>query len=167
MDLSDECIELITKVFNEFESDKKYKENELFVESKVFDNTYFGYTKVIIETAETDDRGNVIIKKGKKIASKGKTDFEIIPLYVDIDSYFNANVLPFNANAFMDRSKDKIGYEIPFTKIFYEYIEPRKSEEVFDVFEKLSAYESVLTKKILGKALTEEEQRIYEEAMGE
>ena len=64
------------------------------------------------------------MKKGKPIAQKGKTDSETIPLSEDVEKYFEKNVLPFNALAFLDRTKDKVGYEIPFTRVFYKFIEP-------------------------------------------
>jgi len=67
----------------------------------------------------------------------------------------------------MDRTKDKVGYEVPFTRLFYKFIEPRKSEDVFADFEKLAKKESVLTKVILGEKLTDEEQKLYKEIMGE
>ncbi len=51
----------------------------------------------------------------------------------------------------MDRSKDKIGYEIPFTRIFYKFVEPRKSEDIFAEFKALSEEEQELMKKILGE----------------
>ena len=35
--------------------------------------------------------------------------------------FFEREVLPFAPDAWMDREKDKIGYEIPLTKYFYEY----------------------------------------------
>lgn len=150
VDLSDEAISLIVKAYNSFDS-LEFNENGLFVESKVFDNAYFGYTKVTVETAETDEKGKEVLKKGKKQAIKGKTDSEIIPLTEDIDQYFAKNVLPFNEHAFMERSKDKIGYEIPFMKLFYKFVEPRKSEEVFSEFKELSIQEQELMKKILGE----------------
>ena len=84
------------------------------------------------------------------VAVKGKTDSEIVPLTEDIDAYFEKNVRPFNPHAFMDRSKDKIGYEIPFTRIFYKFVEPRKSDEIFAEFKALSEEESKLMKEILG-----------------
>lgn len=166
VDLSQECIDLILKAYTDFDN-KIYEEKSLVTESKVFDNNYFGYTKVIVETAETDENGKEILKKGKKIASKGKSDSEIIPLQDDINDYFNKNVLPFNEHAFMDRTKDKIGYEIPFTRIFYKFIEPKKSDVIFKDFENLSKYENVLTKKILGIKLSEDEQKVLDEVMGE
>lgn len=149
VDLSDEAISLIVQAYNSFDN-KEFEENGLFVESKVFDNAYFGYTKVTVETAETDDKGNEVLKKGKKQAIKGKTDSEIIPLTEDVEQYFDNNVLPFNEHAFMDRTKDKIGYEIPFTRIFYKFVEPRKSDDIFAEFKELSNQEQELMKKILG-----------------
>ncbi len=150
VDLSDEAINLIVKAYNSFEN-KEFEENGLFVESKVFANAYFGFTKVTVETAEIDENGNEVLKKGKKQAVKGKTDSEIIPLMEDIDKYFDKNVLPFNNHAFMDRTKDKIGYEIPFTRIFYKFVEPRKSDDIFNEFKELSNQEQELMKKILGE----------------
>lgn len=150
VDLSDEAISLIVKAYNSFDN-LKFNEEGLFVESKVFDNAYFGYTKVTVETAETDDKGNEVLKKGKKQSVKGKTDSEIIPLTEDIDKYFGKNVLPFTEHAFMDRTKDKIGYEIPFTRIFYKFVEPRKSDDIFAEFKELSNQEQDLMKMILGE----------------
>jgi type I restriction enzyme M protein len=46
-------------------------------------------------------------------------DFESIPLKEDIDAYFQREVLPHVPDAWMDRTKDKIGYEINFNRHFY------------------------------------------------
>lgn len=48
-------------------------------------------------------------------------DSESIKWNENIDEYFEREVFPFAPDAWMDREKDKIGYEIPFTKFFYEY----------------------------------------------
>ena len=148
VDLNDTCIKMIVKAYNEF-NDEVYTNDELVVESKVFDNEYFGYTKVTVETAEVDKNGNKVMKKDKPVVEKGKTDYETIPLNQDIDEYFAKEVLPYNNLAFMDRSKDKIGYEIPFTRIFYKFVPPRKSEEIFEELKELSLEESKLMKEIL------------------
>ena len=149
VDLDDKCISLIMQAYNEFD-DKEYTEDALVVESKCFDNNFFGYTKVTVETALADEEGKPILKKGKKQAVKGKTDTEIIPLQDNIDEYFAKNVLPYNPLAFMDRAKDKIGYEIPFTRLFYKFVAPRSSDEIFAEFKALSEDESALMKEILG-----------------
>lgn len=150
IDLDDNCIALIMQAYNDFDN-KLYNENGLTVESKTFDNRFFGYTKVTVETAVADENGKPLLKKGKPQIEKGKTDSEIVPLTESIDEYFAKNVLPYNPLAFMDRSKDKIGYEIPFTRIFYKFIAPRKSDEIFEEFKALSAEEEKLMKEILGK----------------
>ena len=153
VDLDDTCINLILKAYTDYSDDifTSDENSQITVESKIFDNAYFGYTKVTVETAETDERGNEILKRGKQVAIKGKTDSEIVPLTEDVDAYFEKNVLPFNQHAFMDRSKDKIGYEIPFTRIFYKFVEPRKSDDIFAEFKTLSEEESELMKEILGE----------------
>ena len=48
-------------------------------------------------------------------------DYERIPLGVDVNEYFDKEVKPYLPESWMDRSKDSIGYEINFTKFFYQY----------------------------------------------
>ena len=86
VDLDDNCIRLILKAYESFE-DKVFEDNGLFVESKVYDNDFFGYTKVTVETALCDEAGKPILKKGKLQPVKGASDNEIIPLQEDIDEY--------------------------------------------------------------------------------
>jgi len=57
-------------------------------------------------------------------------DFENVPLKDDIDAYFAREVRPHVPDAWMDRSKDKIGYEINFNRHFYRYTPPRALEEI-------------------------------------
>lgn len=149
VDLDDTCIELILKAYREFDK-KEYKNGNLKVESKVFDKEFFGYTTVTVETAEKDEKGNYILKKGKKVAKKGATDTEIVPLTEDIDKFFEKNVLPYNPDAFMDRSKDKVGYEIPFTRLFYKFVAPKSSDEIFKEIKELEAEETALMKELFG-----------------
>ena len=48
-------------------------------------------------------------------------DTENIPFKQDINQYFEREVLPFTPDAWMDRTKDKVGCEFPFSKLFYVY----------------------------------------------
>jgi type I restriction enzyme M protein len=57
-------------------------------------------------------------------------DFENIPLKEDIDAYFAREVRPHVPDAWMDRSKDKVGYEINFNRHFYKYTPPRSLEVI-------------------------------------
>ena len=42
-----------------------------------------------------------------------------------VEVFFEAEVKPFVPDAWIDHTKTKIGYEIPFTRQFYTYIAPR------------------------------------------
>lgn len=152
VDLDDDCIELIMKAYNNPDVDEAYTNGDLVVESQSFENDYFGYTKVTVETAVADADGKPILKKGKLQPVKGATDSEIIPLNEDIDTYMKKNVLPFNPLAFADRTKDKIGYEIPFTRIFYKFVDVIPSAEIFEEIKKLEAEETMLMKELFGHA---------------
>ena len=57
-------------------------------------------------------------------------DFENVPLKEDVDAYFEREVRPHVPEAWMDRSKDKVGYEINFNRHFYKYTPPRPLEEI-------------------------------------
>jgi len=57
-------------------------------------------------------------------------DFENIPLKEDIDAYFHREVMPHTPDAWMDRSKDKVGYEINLNRHFYRYTPPRSLEAI-------------------------------------
>ena len=151
VDLDDNCIRLILKAYESFE-DKVFEDNGLFVESKVCDNDFFGYTKVTVETALCDEAGKPILKKGKLQPVKGASDNEIIPLQEDIDEYMEKNVLPYNSAAYLNRSKDKIGYEVPFTRLFYKFVAPVPSNEVFEEIKSLEAEETELMKELFGNA---------------
>jgi len=149
VDSDDNSINLIAKSYLEFK-DAKYEENDLVVESKIFDNNFFGYTKVTVESPITDENDKPILKKGKLQADSKKRDTEIIPLKDDIDQFFKENVLPYNKDAWMDRKKDKVGYEIPFTRLFYKFVPPKASSDIFKEIKQLEEEEAVLMKELFG-----------------
>lgn len=149
VDLSDECINLIVKAYTNFVNEE-INENGLIVESKVFGNSYFGYTKVTVETPLKNEKGELVLKKGKVQPDKSKRDTEIVPLDEDIDGFIEKNVLPYNKDAYLDRSLDKVGYEIPFTRIFYKFVPPTPSNEILKEIKDLEAEETQLMKELFG-----------------
>ena len=123
-ELSKEHIDNITKIYGDF------VENEY---SKIFENEYFGYRKVTVLQPELNEDGTPRKnKKGEYISNKELTDTENIPLQETIEDYMNREVIPFAKYAYIDESKTKIGYEISFTKYFYKYQKPRKTEEIMN-----------------------------------
>ena len=147
VDLSDDCIKLIVKAYESFETGV-FETGDLVVESKIYDNDFFGFTKVAVETPLCDKSGNPVLKKGKMQPDKSKSDNEIIPLQDDIDEYMKKNVLPYNPLACLDRSKDKIGYEVPFTKLFYVFEEQTPSSTIFEEIKTLEAEETRLMNEL-------------------
>lgn len=57
-------------------------------------------------------------------------DYENVPLTEDIHEYFAREVTPHVPDAWIDESKTKVGYEIPFTRHFYVYTPPRPLAEI-------------------------------------
>ena len=57
-------------------------------------------------------------------------DFENVPLKDDIDAYFEREVRPHVPDAWMDREKDKVGYEISFNRHFFKHAPLRPLEEI-------------------------------------
>lgn len=151
VDLDDACIDLILRAYEGF-VDETYEKNGLAVESKVFDNSFFGFTKVTVETAQADAKGMPVLKKGKKQPVKGASDTETIPLSENRDAYMEKNVLPYNPLAYIDPAKDKVGYEVPFTRLFYKFTQPTPSAEIFEEIKALEDEETILMKELFGNA---------------
>ncbi len=149
VDLDDSSIRLIMQAYDAFD-DGVYESGAQVVESKVRDNISFGYTKVAVETPLCDESGKPVLKRGKPQPDKAKSDSELIPLTEDMDAYMEKNVLPYNPLATIDHSKDKIGYEVPFTRLFYKFEAPKPSAELFDELKALGAQEEQLMKELFG-----------------
>ena len=113
-----------TKIVSEYTA---FSESDI---SKLFDAEDFGYTKVTMECPLYDEHGKKLIKRGVVQVDPKRRDSETIPLKQDVDEYIKTEVLPYVPDAFPDRSKDKIGYELPFTRYFYQYVPPRKSSDI-------------------------------------
>ncbi|CAN5476154.1 class I SAM-dependent DNA methyltransferase [soil metagenome] len=81
--------------------------------------------------SERDDTAPVITDaKGNPVPDTDARDTENVPLGEDIHEYFVREVLPHVPDAWVDGTKTKVGYEIPFTRHFYRYVAPRPLEEI-------------------------------------
>lgn len=120
-ELSDEHITEITKLYGDF-TENKY--------CKIFDNTDFGYAKVTVERPLRKNGKIVLDRSGNPKPDSSLRDTENIPLKEDVESYMKREVLPHVPDAWVDEKKTKIGYEINFTKYFYEYKPLRSLEEI-------------------------------------
>ena len=131
VDISEAARALIVKAYCDFKTRSYCSENgtgELICKSHIFTNSAFGYTKIVVESPLVEG-GKTVLKKGRPVADTAKRDTENVPLGEDICEYMKREVLPYNPEAWVDEAKSKVGYEIPFTRTFYEYkaIEPAEA----------------------------------------
>jgi len=81
--------------------------------------------------SERDETADVCRdSKGHPEPDTDLRDTENVPLNDDIQAYVEREVLPYVPDAWIDRAKNKVGYEIPFTRHFYKYLPPRPLEEI-------------------------------------
>ncbi|MCH4019922.1 MAG: type I restriction-modification system subunit M [Erysipelotrichaceae bacterium] len=149
VDITGECRDLIVKAYGRHISHDYTATTEhgiaIKVKSRVLDSAELGYSKITVETPLQDEDGSVILKKGNPVADTSKRDTENVPLTEDIDDYFKREVLPYNPNAWIDKKKTVVGYEIPFTRTFYEYKQMEPSEKIAT---RIEEHERSLMKKL-------------------
>lgn len=132
------CDEII-KALSEHKSDKKYLNKDEFVKELkgILDLDTKTLEKVAKILSSDDENADIQRdKKGDIIYDKDSRDSEIININASIDEYMRAEVLPHlpKAKAF---DENKIGAEIPFTRYFYKYTEPKSTDEIKLEFKEL------------------------------
>ena len=111
--VSEENLKQIINVYLEF------KESNI---SKIYENSYFGYTKVQVEQPTIENGLTKKLKNGEPKPNLKLRDHERIPLSKSINEYFEVEVKHYLRKSWLDRTKDKIGYEINFVKEFFNYV---------------------------------------------
>jgi type I restriction enzyme M protein len=141
-EISNKQIAEITKIYGDF------KPNEY---SKIFDNKEFGYAKVTVERPERNAKGQVVAdKKGNPKVDSSLRDTENIPLTMDMLDYMKREVLPHVPDAWIDETKTNIGYEINFTKYFYQYKPLRSLDEIRKDIMAIEQETDGLLKEVIG-----------------
>lgn len=143
-EFTDEQIEQIMNEFRAFSDESNI--------SRVFDNEDFGYITVDVRRPLRDENDEIIRdKKGNPKPNKELNDTENIPLKQNVQEYMEREVLPYAPDAWIEPRKQKkgqqlelrdggvVGYEIPFTRYFYEYTSLRPSEEILSEIKELEA----------------------------
>ena len=126
-----------------------FEENE---NSKIFDNSAFGYWKVTVLRPSLDENGKPQHDKKGKLVPDKNTDTEQIPLDYPggIDAFIKAEVLPYAPDAWVDEKKTQIGYEISFTKHFYKPVQLRELSEIVADIRALEKETEGLLEEVLG-----------------
>ena len=142
----------IKHILTSMQSDTVYKNRETFIEliKEAFKDTEINLRAPLLRAiwtalSERDETADICMKNKKEIeADTDLRDTEIIPLSEDIEEYFEKEVLPHVPDAWIDHDKTRVGYEIPFTRYFYQYTKLRPSSEIKAEIQALE--ESILEK---------------------
>jgi type I restriction enzyme M protein len=98
------------------------------------------FAKAVRETIGVrDPEGEVQKVKGALEPDADLRDYENVPLGEDVEEYLKREVLPHVPDAWIDHTKTKIGYEIPFTRHFYMYRPQRPLAEIDAELKELEA----------------------------
>lgn len=128
--LQEEIIEKLQSM----KADTLYKNREEFTKviKGAFNSLPANLMKAIVSALSEKDETADICRdtKGRPAPDPNLRDTERVPLTENIDEYFEREVHPYNPDAWIDRTKTKIGYEIPFTRYFYKYVALEKSEAI-------------------------------------
>jgi len=130
--------ETIKSVLTNMQSETVYKNREQFIDiiKDAFKQTDVTLKAPLLRAiwnalSERDETADVCMKSKKDIEPDSELrDTEIIPLSDNIEAYFEREVLPHVPDAWIDEDKTRIGYEIPFTRYFYQYTKLRSSSEI-------------------------------------
>jgi type I restriction enzyme M protein len=88
------------------------------------------FKAILSALSERDETAEVCTVRGRPEPDTELRDYENVPLTEEIGAYMEREVLPHVADAWVDHSKTKVGYEIPFTRHFYVYQPPRSLETI-------------------------------------
>lgn len=98
--------------------------------SKIFDNSEFGYWEITVDRPKRDEQGILVKnKRGKIEIDKTLRDKEQVPLTYEggIEAFVRNEILPYSPDAIVDTDDYVIGYELSFTKYFYNPLVELKS----------------------------------------
>lgn len=97
--------------------------------------------------AQRDDNAPIVLDaKGNPVPDKELRDTENVPFKEQIEEYAAREISPYLTDYWIDRSKDKLGFEIPFIRYFYKYEAPRQLREIDEDLEREIAAISKLLK---------------------
>uniref|UniRef100_UPI003F68B937 type I restriction-modification system subunit M n=1 Tax=Acetivibrio thermocellus TaxID=1515 RepID=UPI003F68B937 len=107
---------------------------------------------ILSALSEKDETADICVdSKGNPEPDPDLRDTENVPLKEDIHEYFEREVKPHVPDAWIDETKTKIGYEIPFTRHFYKYQPLRPSEEIMKEIRELEQSILEKLKKVMGE----------------
>lgn len=149
--------ETIKQVLSNMQSDIAYTNRVAFIDliKDAFKDTDVNLKAPLIKAiwtalSERDETAEPCMKSKNKVEADSELrDTEIVPLSENIEEYFEREVLPHVPDAWIDEEKTRIGYEVPFTRYFYQYTKLRPSSEIKAEIEELEVSIVEKLKKVM------------------
>ena len=151
--------EKLIQMLKSFDCNKEYLNREEFIKDIKVKAKSFGIalSAALLKTiwnyiGERNENADICKDaKGNIESDSSLKDTESIPLKEDINAYFEKEVKPHVADAYMDENTfNNIGYEVPFTRHFYKYEKLRSFAEIMKEVEELEGEIALEIKKVLG-----------------
>ena len=147
--IADNHIRQVAELYTNFEETEH---------TKIYPNDFFGHTKVTVERPLIEkqeilgEETEVVVtdKQGNPKPDPKLRDHERVPLTENIDDYYQREVKPHVPDRWIDRKKDKVGYEINFNRYFYQYTPLRSLKEITDELLALERKSEGLMNEVLG-----------------
>ena len=88
--------------------------------------------RLVLEAASVRDPGSPLVldEKGRPEPDPKLRSYEDVPLGESMDAYVAREVKPYAPEGWIAQTEPKLGYEIPFTRLFYRYEPPRPIQEI-------------------------------------
>lgn len=151
--------EKVIKLLESFDNTFEYMDREKFIKDLKTKSKSFnialpaGLIKAIVNAIGVRNEDAEVCKdsKGNIESDPSLKDTESIALKDDVYEYFEKEVKPHVNDAYIDESSiNNIGYEIPFTRHFYNYEELRSFEDIMKEVESLESEIALEIRKVLG-----------------
>ena len=147
--ISDNHIHQIVELYTNFEETEH---------AKIYPNDFFGYTKVTVERPLIErqeilgEQQEFVVgdRQGNPKPDTKLRDYERVPLTENIEDYYQREVKPHLPDSWIDRKKDKVGYEINFNRYFYQYTPLRSLQEIAEEMLALERKSEGLLNEVLG-----------------
>jgi len=151
----------IIEILRSMDQNKLYKNRDEFIKAlkKAFKESGVSLDNNLLKVllsglSERDETAGICRdSRGNPEPDPELRDTENVPLKEDIYAYFEREVKPHVPDAWIDESRTKTGYEIPFTRYFYKYQPLRPSEEIVKEIIELEKQIQEKLKKVIGNGL--------------
>lgn len=159
---AEEMLGQFMRVIIDLMSDAPYMDMQKFIElfenhaiSKKYGFKYKNYSQFMTYLISKDSNAEIVYEKGKPVIDTDLTEKEIVPFNYKggIQAFIENEIKPYAPDAFTYEEAAVVGYELSFTKYFYQPVQLRTLEEITADIRAVEAETDGLLDEIIGGAI--------------